>query len=75
MKNKLSDLHNHLFEQLEWLGLSQYIRVKIEPDKEAMLSLDDQTLEKVRAARRQREDFFVETKRELVNQELAKLSA
>lgn len=20
MKNKLSDLHNHLFEQIEWLG-------------------------------------------------------
>ena len=60
---------------LQKLGLSQYIRTKIEPDKEAMLSLDDETLEKVCAARRQKEDFFVETKRELVNQELARLSA
>ena len=60
---------------LQKLGLDQYTRTKVEPDKEAMLSLDDETLEQVRAARRQREDFFVETKRELVNQELAKLPA
>jgi len=62
-------------ELLKKLGLDQYTRIKIEPDKEAMLSLDDATLEKVQAARRQKEDFFVETKRELVNQELAKRSA
>jgi len=60
---------------LQSLGLDQYIRTKIEPDKEAMLSLDDATLEQVQAARRQKEDFFVETKRDLVNQELAKRSA
>jgi len=62
-------------ELLQKHGLEEYVRTKIEPDKEAMLSLDDETLEKVGAARRQKEDFFVETKRELVNQELAKLSA
>lgn len=62
-------------ELLVKLGLKKYTRAKIEPDKEAMLSLDDETLEKAGAARRQKEDFFVETKRELVNQELAKLSA
>ena len=62
-------------ELLKKLGLDAYIRTKIEPDKEAMLSLDDETLEKVNAARKQKEDFFVETKRDLVNQELAKLSA
>lgn len=62
-------------ELLKKFGLGKYIRTKIEPDKEAMLSLDDETLEKVAAARRQKEDFFVETKRDLVNQELAKLSA
>jgi len=62
-------------ELLQRFGLDQYVRTKIEPDKEAMLSLDDETLEKVQAARRQKEDFFVETKRELVNQELAKRSA
>ena len=60
---------------LKKLGFDQYIRTKIEPDKEAMLSLDDATLEQVRAARKQKEDFFVETKRDLVNQELAKRSA
>jgi phage host-nuclease inhibitor protein Gam len=62
-------------ELLQKFGLKNYVRTKIEPDKEAMLSLDDATLEKVRAARKQKEDFFVETKRELVNQEMAKLSA
>jgi phage host-nuclease inhibitor protein Gam len=56
-------------------GLKKYVRTKIEPDKEAMLSLDDDTLAKVGAAKKQKEDFFVETKRDLVNQELAKLSA
>jgi phage host-nuclease inhibitor protein Gam len=60
---------------LQKLGLKKFIRTKIEPDKEAMLSLDDETLEKVGAARKQKEDFFVETKRELVNQELTKKSA
>jgi phage host-nuclease inhibitor protein Gam len=62
-------------ELLKKLGLRQYVRTKIEPDKEAMLALDDETLARVGAARRQKEDFFVETKRELVNQELAKRSA
>ena len=62
-------------ELLQKFRLNQYIRTKVEPDKEAMLSLDDETLEKVGAARRQKEDFFVETKRDLVNQELAKKSA
>jgi phage host-nuclease inhibitor protein Gam len=60
---------------LQKFGLKKYVRTKIEPDKEAMLSLDDDTLEKVGAARRQKEDFFVETKRELANQELSKKSA
>ncbi|MDR1507859.1 MAG: host-nuclease inhibitor Gam family protein [Treponema sp.] len=60
---------------LKALGFEQYVRTKIEPDKEAMLALDDETLEKVKAARKQKEDFFIETKRELVNQELTKRSA
>jgi phage host-nuclease inhibitor protein Gam len=62
-------------ELLKKFGLKQYVRTKIEPDKEAMLALDDETLAQVGAARKQKEDFFVETKRELVNQELAKRSA
>ena len=60
---------------LQKFGLEQFVRTKVEPDKEAMLSLDDETLEKVSAVRKQKEDFFVENKRDLVNQELAKLSA
>jgi phage host-nuclease inhibitor protein Gam len=62
-------------ELLKKFGLEQYVRTKIEPDKEAMLALDDETLAQVGAARKQKEDFFVETRRELVNQELAKRSA
>ena len=53
-------------------GLDQYLRVKIEPDKEAMLSLSEDTLALVRASRASKEDFFVETRRDLVNQDLAK---
>jgi len=56
-------------------GLDDYVRTKIEPDKEAMLSLDDDKLAMVGAARKQKEDFFVETKREQVNQEQLKQSA
>lgn len=56
-------------------GLNEYVRVKVEPDKEAMLYLDDATLAKVGAAKKQKEDFFVETKREQVNQEQLKQSA
>jgi phage host-nuclease inhibitor protein Gam len=62
-------------ELLKQFGLAQYIRTKIEPDKEAMLALDEETLEKVGAFRKQKEDFFVETRRELVNQDLAKKGA
>jgi phage host-nuclease inhibitor protein Gam len=61
-------------ELLKKNGLDQYIRTKIEPDKESMLSLPDGTLALVHAERKSKEDFFVETKRELVNQELAKLT-
>jgi len=60
---------------LKQVGLESYVRVRVEPDKEAMLSLSDETLTQVEAARKSREDFYVETKRELVNQELAKRSA
>ena len=62
-------------ELLKANGLEQYVRTKIEPDKEAMLALDDDTLAKVGAAKKQKEDFFVETKREQVNQEQLKQSA
>jgi len=59
-------------ELLKKLGLAKYIRTKIEPDKEAMLSLSDETLAQVEAVRKIKEDFFVETKRELVNQSITR---
>lgn len=62
-------------ELLKKSGLDQYVRVRIEPDKEAMLSLSDEELAQVGAVRKCREDFYVETKRELVNQEIAAKSA
>jgi phage host-nuclease inhibitor protein Gam len=57
---------------LKKLGLAKYIRTKIEPNKEAMLSLSDETLAQVEAVRKIKEDFFVETKRELVNQAITR---
>jgi len=66
---------NETAELLKKHGLEKFIRTKIEPDKEAMLSLDDEILATVGAARKQKEDFFVETKREQVNQDQLKKSA
>ena len=62
-------------ELLKKHGYDKYLRVKIEPDKEAMLSLSEDELALVKANRRSREDFFIETKREQVNQDLAKIGA
>jgi Mu-like prophage host-nuclease inhibitor protein Gam len=59
-------------ELLKKLGLDKFIRTKIEPDKEAMLSLPDETLLQVEAVRKSKEDFFIETKRELVNQTITR---
>lgn len=59
---------------LKKLGLERFVRVKIEPDKESMLSLPDETLQQVEAARKSKEDFFVETKRERVNQEISAIA-
>jgi len=56
-------------------GLEGFVRTKIEPDKEAMLSLDEDTLAAVRASRRTKEDFFVEPRREQPNQDMVKKSA
>ncbi len=60
----------HTIELMERLGLQSYIRVRKEPDKEAMLELDDETLAQVEAVRKSREEFFVQPKREQVNKEL-----
>ena len=60
----------HTVELMEKLGLTAYIRVRKEPDKEAMLELDDEPLAQVEAVRKSREEFFVQPKREQVNKEL-----
>jgi len=62
-------------ELLGKLGLDQYVRVRKEADKEAMLNLDDETLAQVDAVRKSKEEFFVQPKREQVNKDLLEKSA
>ncbi|HOX30883.1 MAG TPA: host-nuclease inhibitor Gam family protein [Spirochaetales bacterium] len=62
-------------ELLEKLGMSQYVRVKREVDKEALMGLDDETLATVNAVRKAKEEFFVQPKREMVNQDILAASA
>lgn len=57
-------------ELLRKLRLDGCIRVKEEPDKDAMAALDDETLTAVDAARKVSDDFFVEPKMEEVNADL-----
>lgn len=45
---------------MEALGLSQYLRVEKEPDKELMLNLDDQTLAKIGASRKIEDKLRIE---------------
>jgi phage host-nuclease inhibitor protein Gam len=59
-------------ELLKKLKLDRYIRVKEEPDKEAMAELDDDALARVDAVRKVKDDFFCEANREEVNRELLK---
>jgi phage host-nuclease inhibitor protein Gam len=54
------------------LGLDQYIRVKKEPDKEAMAAMDDETLSQVDAVRKVKDDFFCEADKEEINKDLLK---
>lgn len=62
-------------ELLKKLKMNKCIRVKQEPDKEAMAVLDDETLASVDAVRKVKNDFFVEAKTEEVNKELLKAGA
>ncbi|MDR0553884.1 MAG: host-nuclease inhibitor Gam family protein [Treponema sp.] len=55
---------------LEKLGLEKYIRVKKEPDKEAMADMDDEALAQVDAVRKHKDDFFCEADREEINKDL-----
>jgi phage host-nuclease inhibitor protein Gam len=59
-------------ELLKKLSLDRYIRVKEEPDKEAMSGMDDETLAQVDAVRKIKDVFFCEANREEVNKELLK---
>lgn len=57
-------------ELLKKLGFHEYVRVREEADKEAMLAMDDDQLSQVEAVRKSREEFFVQPKRETVNKDL-----
>lgn len=57
-------------ELLKKLKLTKFIRVKEEPDKEAMAELDDASLAQVDAVRKVKDDFFCEANREEVNKDL-----
>jgi phage host-nuclease inhibitor protein Gam len=57
---------------LEKHGLGNYIRVKKEPDKEAMSAMDDDTLSQVDAWRKVKDEFFCQADREEINKDLLK---
>jgi phage host-nuclease inhibitor protein Gam len=57
---------------LKKLHLDKYIRVKEEPDKEAMSEMNDEALAQVDAVRKVKDTFFCEANREEVNKELLK---
>lgn len=59
-------------EMLHKLGMEKYIRIKEEPNKDLMAELDDEQLRNVEAARRVKDEFFCEAKKEEVNAELLK---
>jgi phage host-nuclease inhibitor protein Gam len=59
-------------ELLKKLKLGGYIRVKEEPDKEAMSMMDDDALAQVDAVRKIKDVFFCEANKEEVNKELLK---
>jgi phage host-nuclease inhibitor protein Gam len=57
-------------ELLKKLHMDRYIRIKEEPDKEAMSDLEDDALAQVDAVRKVKDDFFCEANREEVNKTL-----
>ena len=59
-------------ELLKKLHLGKYIRVKEEPNKEALAALDDETLHQVDAVRKLKNDFFCEANIEKINEDLLK---
>jgi phage host-nuclease inhibitor protein Gam len=59
-------------ELLKKLKMSKYVRVKEEPDKEAMAELNDDALAQVDAVRKVKDDFFCEADKEEINKDLLK---
>ncbi len=59
-------------ELLKKLGFSGCVRLKEEPDKDAMANLTDEELRSVDACRRVSNDFFCEANLDEVNKELLK---
>jgi phage host-nuclease inhibitor protein Gam len=57
---------------LKKLKLDRYIRVKEEPDKEAMASMDDDALAQVDSVREVNDDFFYKADKGEINKELLK---
>lgn len=74
---KSTSIHvkNTTLELLKGLGLVAMIRVKEEPNKEAMSSMTDAELAQVDARRKEADTFFVEPNRDKVNAELLGKSA
>ena len=60
---------------LRKLSLKKCIRIKEEPDKDAMADLDDETLLQVDAVRKISDDFFCQANTEEVNRDLLKSGA
>lgn len=59
-------------ELLKKLNMGQFIRIKEEPNKEALANLDDEQLAQVDAVRKVKDGFFCESNQEEVNKELLK---
>jgi phage host-nuclease inhibitor protein Gam len=57
---------------LKKLRLKKFIRVKEEPDKDAMAAMTDDALAQVDAVRKVKNDFFCEANKEEINRELLK---
>ena len=57
------------------LSLTKCVRIKEEPDKDAMADLDDETLLQVDAVRKISDDFFCQANTEEVNRDLLKSGA
>jgi phage host-nuclease inhibitor protein Gam len=57
---------------LKKLKLDKYLRIKEEPDKDAMKEMDDESLAQVDAVRKVKDVFFCEPNREEVNKDLLK---